>query len=90
MYVMSREAQRLAILRVLTAANGAWIGLWRIQAARGPKTNISQYNARIKELRDGKFGPKYNIENKTEWVGRVCHSWYRLVLPKGQISMKGV
>lgn len=87
---LNREGQCAAILRVLTAADGNWIELWRIQEAREPGTNISQYNARIKELRDGKFGPKYNIENKTEWVGRVCHSWYRLVLPKGQISMKGV
>lgn len=87
---MSRERQCAAILRVLTAANGGWIELPRIQDARGPKTNISQYGARIKELRDGDFDKvKHNIENKTARIGEDVHSWYRL-LPEGQITMKGV
>ncbi len=42
--------------------------------------HLAQYGTRIKELRDGHTPSKksYNIENKTEWIGGIRHSWFRL------------
>jgi hypothetical protein len=63
------KTQSAAILRLLVEARGAWVPLPDIMAC------AAQYNARIFSLRrDG-----YNIENRTETVNGVRHSWFRLV-----------
>lgn len=58
------------ILALLRSARGAWVPLPEILAL-----GIAQYNARIFELR--KRG--LNIENRTQTVDGVRHSWFRLV-----------
>lgn len=58
------------ILSLLRSAHGAWVPLPEILALC-----IAQYNTRIFELR--KRG--LNIENRTETVDGVKHSWFRLV-----------
>lgn len=55
---------------MLRSAHGAWVPLPEILAL-----GIAQYNARIWELR--KRG--LNIENRTEIVDGVRHSWFRLI-----------
>jgi hypothetical protein len=60
------------ILAVLRSANGAWVPLPEILAL-----GVAQYNARIFELR--RHG--LTIENRTETVDGVRHSWFRLVDP---------
>lgn len=67
--LQSAETQRFKILVLLQAARGAWMPLPKIMAC------AAQYNARIFELR--RMG--FNIENRTERVDGVRHSWFRLV-----------
>jgi hypothetical protein len=61
--------QRARILRLLIDGRGAWVPLPEIMAC------AAQYNARVLELR--RLG--FVIENKTERVNGVRHSWFRLV-----------
>jgi hypothetical protein len=63
------KTQRSRILRLLIDAHGAWIPLPEIMAY------AAQYNARILELR--RLG--FNVENRTERVDGVRHSWFRLL-----------
>ena len=58
------------ILSILRSANGTWVPLPEILAL-----GIAQYNSRIWDLR--KRG--LNIENRTETVDGVRHSWFRFV-----------
>lgn len=61
------------ILQLLAGANGGWVPLPEILAL-----GVAQYAARVHELR--RRG--HAIENKTQWVGGVRHSWYRLGAPE--------
>jgi len=63
------KTQRARILRLLIAARGDWVPLPNIMDC------AAQYNARILELRH--LGS--NIENRTERVDGVRHSWFRLL-----------
>ncbi len=63
------KTQSAEILRLLIEARGAWVPLPEIMAC------AAQYNARIFELRKQGF----RIENRTEVVDDVRHSWFRLV-----------
>jgi hypothetical protein len=65
----SSNTQRAAILRLLIDARGGWVPLPKIIAC------AAQYNARIFELRRTGF----EIENKTEDIDGVKHSWFRLL-----------
>jgi hypothetical protein len=60
------------IIALLRSARGAWVPLPEILAL-----GVAQYNARIFELR--KRG--LDIENRTQTVDGVRHSWFRLVDP---------
>ena len=63
------------LLNLLKSYNGAWVPLDKIMDLR-----IGQYNRVINDFRTGKHSkPILNIENKTEWIDGVCHSWYRLI-----------
>jgi len=64
------KTQCARILRLLIAARGAWVPLPAIIAC------AAQYNARLWTLRH-RMG--FNIENRTEYVDGVRHSWFRLV-----------
>jgi hypothetical protein len=64
------RTQRSKLLRLLLEAHGAWVPLPEILDLK-----ISQYNSRLYELRKLHF----NIENRTESVNGVRHSWFRLV-----------
>jgi hypothetical protein len=66
----SAKTQRDRILRLLVDARGAWVPLPEILAL-----GIAQYNARIFELRKRSL----NIENRTETIDGLRHSWFRLV-----------
>jgi hypothetical protein len=61
--------QSETILTLLRSAHGTWVPLPEILAL-----GIAQYNARIFELRKRSL----NIENRTETVDGVRHSWFRL------------
>jgi len=63
------NTQHIKILALLRNRKG-WVPLPDILAL-----GIAQYNARIHELRE--IG--YDIQNKTEWVKGVRHSWFLLV-----------
>ena len=68
--VAAHKLQREKIFALLIEARGQWVPLTAILDLR-----ISQYNARIHELR--KLG--FCIENKTEMIeGKRC-SWFRLL-----------
>ena len=63
------KTQSAAILRLLVDAKGEWVPLPKIMEC------AAQYNARIFELRrDG-----FTIENRTEVIDEVKHSWFRIV-----------
>lgn len=82
----NRETQKAAILRVLRDAAGAWVPLYKIISARGPGTQIGQYNVRIMELRADLHAEKIENRTTTNHLGDV-NSEYRLVpinTPKGQ------
>jgi hypothetical protein len=64
------ETQRGKILALLIAASGGWVPLPEIMAC------AAQYNARVLELRRLGFA----IENKTERINGVRHSWFRLIV----------
>jgi hypothetical protein len=66
--------QRDRLLRLLAEANGAEVSLLDILALR-----ISQYNSRIKDLREA----GHIILNRLEVKNGARHSWYRLV-PKAK------
>ena len=66
---LQSNTQQAAILRLLIDARGAWVPLPEIMAC------AAQYNARVFELRRTGF----NVENRTEHVDGVRHSWFRLV-----------
>jgi len=63
------KTQRAGILRLLIDARGEWVPLPQIME------HAAQYNARIHELRHLGF----TIENRTEAIDGVRHSWFRLV-----------
>src|SRR5271157_5030759 len=63
------KTQRTRILRLLSDARGGWVPLPEILAL-----GIAQYNSRIWDLR--KLG--LTIENRTETIEGVRHSWFRL------------
>src|SRR6266849_9788412 len=64
----SAKNQRARILRLLIDARGAWVPLLETMAC------AAQHNARILELRRRGF----NVQNRTERVDGVRHSWLRL------------
>ncbi|SRR6266403_1356175 len=64
------KTQRGKILALLLAACDAWVPLPEIMAC------AAQYNARVLELR--RLG--FTIENKTERINGVRHSWFRLIV----------
>ena len=66
-----QQNQTERILRLLLDARGAWVGLPEIMKC------AAQYNARIYSLRRAGC----NIENCTQEVNGVKHSWYRLIDP---------
>jgi hypothetical protein len=65
----ARATQQGTILRLLIAAHGDWVPLPEITAC------AAQYNARIFSLR--RLG--FRIENRSEQIDGVRHSWFRLV-----------
>jgi len=65
----NRQTQRERILALLRAADGGWVGLPAILDLR-----IALYTTRILELRRA----GYDIENRTQTVDGIRHSWYRL------------
>jgi biotin operon repressor len=67
------QSQREKILRLLQGRTNEWVSLPEILSL-----GVAQYNARLFELRA--LGHK--IENKTQEVEGVRHSWYRLVTEK--------
>jgi hypothetical protein len=67
--LVQRKTQSAAILRLLIEAHSGWVPLPEIMAC------AAQYNSRIHSLR----GLGFVIENKTERVNGVRHSWFRLV-----------
>ena len=74
---MNTKTQRSRILQTLrnyrsSRLNDGWAPLPVIMSANG--TQIAQYNARIWELRD----EGHEIDNKTETINGVRHSWFRL------------
>ena len=69
-FASQSKTQSAAILHVLISARGSWVPLPEILAL-----GIAQYNARIFELR--RLG--FDIENRTERIDGVRHSWFRLV-----------
>lgn len=80
---MEHETQRERILSLLMEKPGEWIPLYRILDLR-----IGQYGTRIKELR----ASGHKIENRKEWEGRSCHSWFRylpVVYENGQRVFAG-
>jgi hypothetical protein len=64
------KTQRDRILSVLIQARGTWVPLTEILPI------AAQYGARIFELRKKL---NFNIENRTQEVNGVRHSWFRLV-----------
>jgi hypothetical protein len=68
-YPPSSPEQRAKIFELLLRANGGWVALPVIL-----ELNIAQFGARILELRRA----GHRIENRTETIGGVRHSWYRL------------
>ena len=64
--------QRERIRDLLLSANEAWVPLPEIMQC------AAQYNTRILELRRSGL----TIENRTEEVSGVKHSWYRLLKSK--------
>lgn len=68
---LNAKRQEAAILRLLLDARGEWVPLWQILDLR-----ISQYGRAIHTLRH-RLG--FKIENRTETVDGVRHSWFRLV-----------
>lgn len=64
------KTQRHQLFIFLGARMGDWVPLPEILGL-----GISQYNARIKELRD----KGHLIECREQRVGRKRHTWYRLV-----------
>ena len=73
-----RGTQRERLLKLLRENSEQWVGLPRILDLR-----ISQYSARVHELR--KMG--YCIENRIEHHNEQVRSWFRLVLPKVQENL---
>ena len=71
----SRGTQRGKILGLLISAGGAEVPLPQIAA------QAAQYNARIFELR--RLG--FRIANRTQDVGGVRHSWFRLESGASQV-----
>ncbi len=63
------KTQRAEILRLLIDARGGWVPLPEIMPC------AAQYNARVLELR--RLG--FVIENRSERVNGMRHSWFRLV-----------
>jgi hypothetical protein len=76
-FAPASKSQRAGILRLLLGAKGGWVPLPDILAL-----GIAQYNARILELRQLGF----DIENKTECVNRIRHSWFRLVVKRQSVT----
>lgn len=70
----THQTQCQQILNLLNRSLGEEVYLLDILALQ-----ISQYGARIKELRE----EGHHIVNRSEWVGRARHSWFRLI-PKEQ------
>ncbi|HEV2522582.1 MAG TPA: hypothetical protein VGT24_09390 [Candidatus Acidoferrales bacterium] len=77
LYRHTIQAEKL--LALLRSAHGAWVALPDILAL-----GIAQYNARIFELRK-----RFTIENRTEIVDGVRHSWFRLVQAKSDAPEPG-
>src|ERR1700691_2001185 len=74
-YRNTRQSEK--ILALLRFARGAWVPLPEIL-----DLGVAQYNARIFELR--RHG--LTIENRTETVDGVRHSWFRLVDPLAGVT----
>lgn len=76
----TQRTQILALLREVAEAqkffkNGGWVPLPTILNLR-----IANYRARISELRQ----QGYDVRCETEYVGKVRHSRYRLVVPRAE------
>jgi len=70
--------QRQRLKTMFESCANQWIPLYRIL-----DMHIAQYGARVKELRDSGM----TIENRTEWVNGVQHSWFRYV--KQEVEANG-
>jgi hypothetical protein len=64
----ARSTQLARILALLKSHSPEWVPAFEVAAL------ALQYNSRIKELREA----GHAIENKTERVHGVTHSWFRL------------
>jgi hypothetical protein len=64
------KSQNIRLLTFFQAKQNKWVSLWTILNLR-----ISQYNARIWDLRQLGF----DIRNKIEFKDGVKHSWYMFV-----------
>ncbi len=73
---LTNDAAR--VLELLEEHANDWVPLPRILAL-----GAAQYGARILELRRA----GHRIENRTEHVDGQVHSWFRLVIPKGQMEL---
>ena len=69
-----RPTQTERLVELLRRRSPAWVPLAEIL-----ETRISQYNARLFSAR---HELSLNIENRTERIDGVVHSWYRLVEEK--------
>lgn len=67
--------QQQKIYDLLRQHTNAWVSLPSLMAL-----GVAQYNSRILDLR--RMG--YIIENRTQVVNGVKHSWYRLVVNVGE------
>ncbi len=79
-----RTSQRARLLHLLEESAGKWVPLLDILAL-----NIAQYGARVFELRRQLEPQRYRIENRTERIDGVLHSWFRLVLLPSQGNLFG-
>ena len=75
-----RATQQQRILTLLNSQPNQWVPLYDIL-----DLHISQFGARILELRlQG-----YDIQNRKEWHGGICKSWYKYVPQERQLAFIG-
>jgi len=70
------QTQRARILGLLKSRSPEWVPAFEIAEL------ALQYNARVKELREA----GHAIENQTERVHGVTHSWFRLLRHRRPVS----
>jgi hypothetical protein len=72
------EVRHKIVTPIAREKRNTWVSAVTLMSLRDPETGAGTmtFSRRISDIRDGLQCTHYEIRNRKEWVGKICHSYY--------------